>query len=446
MIVADLLRAAAIGVAGSTRGDGRLKLWQLAVAVALTGVGDALFRPAFGSIVPEIVQNLCSHKRTRSTVRPNRHGDRRPRHCRDRDRSFGAGTALLIDAATFLISTATALKLTPRPMPPSKKPSFTREAREGFGFVRERPWLWASLVASAFMNVAVAARTVLLPYLIKNDLHKTALGLGIVAAATGAGALICALIVGQRGLPHRHVLAMYTGWTVFLIAITAYGIGTSITELACFAFLGGAGLSLGNAIWGTMMHRLVPRELLGRVTSIDLFFAFSLMPLYTILVGLIAASVGARATLIAAGATGALICIGFLIATPGLRDSEPTEACPYPPRCPTPSEAIRGHSASRSALLDTVLAVDWCPSDNPGIVRWLISAHRSCDRCRFLVPAAILERSELAPSSPGGSRARRRDVTVSAREELTCRWGASRHSASAMSFGAEPVSHASTAV
>jgi DHA3 family tetracycline resistance protein-like MFS transporter len=204
----------------------------------------------------------------------------------------------------------------------TKKPSFLGEAREGFGFVRERPWLWASLIASAFMNVAIAARTVLLPYIVKNDLHTTALGLGIVAAATGAGALICALVVGQRGLPHRHVLAMYIGWTLFLVAITAYGIGTSITELACFAFAGGIGLALGNAIWGTMMHRLVPRELLGRVSSIDLFFAFSLMPLYTILIGLIAATAGARTTLIAAGTTGTLVAISFLIATPGLRDSE----------------------------------------------------------------------------------------------------------------------------
>ena len=324
MIAADLLRAVAIGAAGALAVTHRLELWQLAVAVALTGVGDALFRPAFGSIVPEIVpkpllaqaNSLDQFVRTGTAIAG-------PVIAGIVIAISGAGIALLIDAGTFLISTATALKLTPRPMTPSSnKASFIGEAREGFGYVRARPWLWASLVASAFMNVAVAARTVLLPYIVKNDLHKTALGLGIVAAATGAGALICALIVGQRGLPHRHVLAMYAGWTVFLIAITAYGIGTSITELACFAFLGGVGLSLGNAIWGTMMHRLVPRELLGRVTSIDLFFALSLMPLYAILVGFVAAWTSARATLIAAGTTGALVAIGFLIATPGLRDSE----------------------------------------------------------------------------------------------------------------------------
>ena len=335
MIVADVLRAAAIGVAGAFAVTDRLTLWQLGIAVALTGVGDALFRPAFGSIVPEIVpksllaqaNSLDQFVRTGVLIIG-------PVMAGVVIAVADAGVALLIDAGTFLVSTVTALMLTPRPMPRSEKGSFIREAREGFGFVRARPWLWASLVASAFMNVAIAARTVLLPYLVKNDLHKSALGLGLVSAATGAGALLCALVIGQRGLPHRHVLAMYFGWAVFLIAITAYGFGTTIAELVCFAFVGGAGIALGNAIWGTMMHRLVPREVLGRVTSIDLFFAFSLMPLYTVIVGFVAAAVGVRVTLVAAGASGALLAVTFLFATPGIRDSETDGSMSIPAAMP----------------------------------------------------------------------------------------------------------------
>ena len=337
MIAADILRATAIGIAGLLAVTNHLQLWQLAIAVALTGVGDALFRPAFGSIVPEIVpKHLLAQANSTRPIRPDRGPDRGPNRRRHRHRRHRRGRRAPHRRRNVPDLNRDRAYAHPRPMTSSpKKRSFFGEAREGFGFVQARPWLWASLIASAFMNVAVAARTVLLPYIVKNDLHKTALGLGVVSAATGLGALISALIVGQRGLPHRHVLAMYIGWTLFLIAITAYGIGTTITELACFALLGGAGLSLGNAVWGTMMHRLVPRDLLGRVTSIDLFFAFSLMPLYTLLIGFIAATAGARATLIAAGATGTLICIGFLLATPGLRDSEHDGSMALPQTTPT---------------------------------------------------------------------------------------------------------------
>src|SRR5262249_54550960 len=55
MIAADAIRALAIGTAGVLAITGALELWQLALCAAATGVGDALFAPAFGSIVPEIV-------------------------------------------------------------------------------------------------------------------------------------------------------------------------------------------------------------------------------------------------------------------------------------------------------------------------------------------------------------------------------------------------------
>src|SRR3954471_9761531 len=55
MIAADVVRALAIGTAGTLALTGDLELWQLAVCAGATGLGDALFAPAFGSIVPEIV-------------------------------------------------------------------------------------------------------------------------------------------------------------------------------------------------------------------------------------------------------------------------------------------------------------------------------------------------------------------------------------------------------
>jgi hypothetical protein len=71
-----------------------------------------------------------------------------------------------------------------------------------------------------------------------------------------------------------------------------------------------------------MMHRLVPGEMLGRVTSLDLVSALSLMPAYLAVIGFIAEWIGVRATLVGAGSIGAVITMAFLLATPGLRTSE----------------------------------------------------------------------------------------------------------------------------
>jgi hypothetical protein len=63
----------------------------------------------------------------------------------------------------------------------------------------------------------------------------------------------------------------------------------------------------------------VPRELLGRVSSLDWVTSYALIPLSFALTGPVAAMVGARATLIGAGAIGLTATAAFWLAVPALR-------------------------------------------------------------------------------------------------------------------------------
>lgn len=101
----------------------------------------------------------------------------------------GVGAAFVLDAATFIVSTATALRLSPRPFDQVEKRSARHELGEGFAFVRARAWLWATLLASAIVMIGPAARYVLLPDLVKNELHATASALGLVYASIAAARL-----------------------------------------------------------------------------------------------------------------------------------------------------------------------------------------------------------------------------------------------------------------
>ncbi|TMJ94907.1 MAG: hypothetical protein E6G67_08290 [Actinobacteria bacterium] len=82
-------------------------------------------------------------------------------------------------------------------------------------------------------------------------------------------------------------------------------------------------------IWGTLMQRLVPRELLGRVSSVDWFISISLIPVSFALTGPIAGLMGARATLVGAGVIGAVATASFLL-VPGIRETERTGALRVP--------------------------------------------------------------------------------------------------------------------
>jgi MFS family permease len=323
MIVADVIRAAAIGTAGGLAIAGELRLWEFALLVAATGVGDALFAPAFGSIVPEIVPRelLAQANSLDRFVRPAAMlvG---PAIAGIVITAAGTGVALVADAATFAVSTATALALTARPFEPRAGRSALRDLREGFGFVRAHAWLWGTLVTAAVMNIAGAARNVLLPFVLKNEIHGSARGLGLVYSAGAVGALVSSFVYGQRGLPRRQVLVMYAGWSLGLFAIGGYGVATDVPQLVVFALVTGVGFAYGEAIWGTMMHSLVPREVLGRVTSVDWMMSMSLMPICAAAAGFVAAGLGARATLVGAGLLSGAVAVLALLTIPGLRDPE----------------------------------------------------------------------------------------------------------------------------
>jgi len=74
-------------------------------------------------------------------------------------------------------------------------------------------------------------------------------------------------------------------------------------------------------VWATTKHRMVPGELLGRVSSFDWFISIGLVPLSFALTGPAAALLGARGTLVLAGVLGGAVTLAALF-LPGMREVE----------------------------------------------------------------------------------------------------------------------------
>ena len=208
------------------------------------------------------------------------------------------------------------------------RPSFGA-VREGLRFVRQRVWLWGTLAAAAGAYlVFLGPAEVLLPYLVKNDLHASADTLGFVFAAGGIGAIGSALWMGRRGHPRRDITVMYVTWTLATLAIVGYGLAAAAWQLmlACLVF--NALETAGTIVWATVKQRHVPSALLGRVSSLDWFISIGLLPVSFALTAPVAAFAGVRATLVGAGLLGAAITLAALF-LPGMRDiersSEPLE-------------------------------------------------------------------------------------------------------------------------
>ena len=164
----------------------------------------------------------------------------------------------------------------------------------------------------------------LLPYLVKNELHGSAGDLGLVFAAGGVGAVGAAVLMAQRGHPKRDVTTMYACWTVATLAVAGYGLARSTTQLmlACLVF--NALEAAGTIIWATIKQLHVPASLLGRVSSLDWLISIGFLPISFALTAPAADLIGVRNTLVVAAFVGSAATLGALF-IPGMRAIEDTE-------------------------------------------------------------------------------------------------------------------------
>ena len=219
MIIADLLRVVAIGGAGCAharrrrRSCGTWWCWWSCTAWATRSS-----RPAFTAIVPDVVpqEEILQASALKELMEPvglrfagpalgglliavarRGHG---PRGGRAHLRGVCRGGEPHVAAAGRRAARAR---------------SAWEELREGFAFVRARPWLWATLASAAlFLLVSYGPFEVLIPYLIRNELGGGAATFGAVLSAGGLGGITAALLMSRFGAPRRHVTFMYVAWAL----------------------------------------------------------------------------------------------------------------------------------------------------------------------------------------------------------------------------------------
>src|SRR5437764_1184491 len=323
MAWADGLRALAVAAVAVLVLTGSLRFWELVVLVAVYGVGTAFFTPAFEAVVPELLPDadLPQANALDQFVRPLALRLVGP-VAGGGLVAASAGVAFAVDAASFAATLAAVLAIRPRFSAAAVAQPTGAALREGLRFVRGRAWLWGTLVSAGIAYlVFLGPAEVLLPFVVKNDLHASAGTLGLVLAAGGVGAIGAAAFMARQGHPRRDITVMYATWTLATLAIAGYGFAHAAWELMAACLLFNALEAAGTIVWATIKQRHVPGLLLGRVSSLDWLISIGLLPLSFALTAPVAAAVGARTTLVGAAVIGAVITFGAYF-LPGMRDVE----------------------------------------------------------------------------------------------------------------------------
>src|SRR5438445_148591 len=169
-------------------------------------------------------------------------------------------------------------------------------------------------------HVSIPLLIALVPFIVRKDLGGSARDLGWVYGAGGVGSLAAALVVGQQGhLPKKAITALYLAWAIALFAMVGFGIAHAVWQAMLVALVSESALTILVVIWYTIMQRLVPQELMGRVSSLDWMMTTAGVPLYFGIVRPAAAAFGARTVLAGAGLVGGLVTLGFMF-VPGAPD------------------------------------------------------------------------------------------------------------------------------
>jgi MFS family permease len=325
MLAADLARGVAVGLMAVLSLTGTLELWHVVVLVAVYGAGQAFFSPAFDAIVPEVLpaEELAQANSLDQFVRPIALRLAGPALGGVMISVVGSGAAFALDAASFAVSAGALLAMTPGARTAAPEHATVKgDIVAGLRYIRSHVWLWATFASAAVAYLLfMGPAEVLLPYIVKNELHASAADLGIVFAAGGVGSVGCAVVLGQRGLPRRDITFMYVTWTLATIAIAGYGLATAVWQLMLASLAFNALETAGTIVWATAKQRHVPPELLGRVSSLDWLISIGLLPLSFAFTGPVTAAIGAQATLVGAGLIGGVVTLAALY-LPGMRDLE----------------------------------------------------------------------------------------------------------------------------
>lgn len=180
----------------------------------------------------------------------------------------GVAAAYAIDMVTFGVAILTLLVMAPiPPAPGAPRPSLTT-ILEGLRFAARRREVLATFVVDINAMVFGMPRA-LYPALALDVFAVGPAGVGLMASASGLGALVAAVLSGWTVDVRHPGLAVLGAVAVWSLGIVGFGLATFSFPLAllCLAIAAGADV-ISAVLRSSIVQQLTPDALRGRVSSI----------------------------------------------------------------------------------------------------------------------------------------------------------------------------------
>lgn len=209
----------------------------------------------------------------------------------------GLRMALLINALTFmvsLLSLAAVWRVVPRRHAPDSRPGvryLVRDVREGLRYLLSVRVLVVLTAIQMVVNLCLAVEKLIF-YYARDNLLLTPSAVGAVVAAGGVGGILGALTAPGLARRAGEIRLVVLAIGACGIAIAAMSVAGSFLALllANMAYLWA--LVVASLVNRTQRQRIVPRELLGRVTGTVRLLFLAVDPLGVVIAGTLTAALG----------------------------------------------------------------------------------------------------------------------------------------------------------
>ncbi|MCB1693571.1 MAG: MFS transporter [Pseudomonadales bacterium] len=319
MVLAEILAACSQCVIAALFLTGNATVPVLALLMLVNGTAMALNAPAQSGFVPQIVDpgelqaanSLLGTARNGATMLGAAIAGVLVA-------LFGAGIAIAIDAATFLLSATLIASLRPRAQEPSPPASLVTDLVLGWKEFTRHEWLWTIVLQFSFLVAVMEAVFGLLgPATAKLHMNG-AVDWGFIAAASGAGTIVGGIAAMRLNVSRPMLFASNCVWFFALVPL-ALILPLPVAWVAGAAFFGGIAGQFFAVLWYTTLQTEVPQHLLSRVSAYDHFGSIALAPLGVVAGGFLFESIGGSVTLgLAAGVV--LLSTFVILLVPGVRN------------------------------------------------------------------------------------------------------------------------------
>lgn len=185
------------------------------------------------------------------------------------------------------------------------RPNLFADLKAGLRYVGTDRAIQAVLFCTIAVNLFGFSYTALVPVIGQSVLKLTAVQIGLLMSAEGAGALLSALLIAFFGAP-RHFSRLFLGGAILFVAgVFGFSLANSYGVALAALFAGGFGIAAFGSMQSTLILSQAPPHMRNRMMGV-LTVCIGFSPLGVVIVGLLAQYFDPRA------ATSMISCLGLL--------------------------------------------------------------------------------------------------------------------------------------